>query len=141
MLIGLFFFKVNRVGQEVAILAHQVLQAGFFGKLHFIFHEIQLDRGAPSGAIPTAEFKVWATITGPLNGLSVFLIRETLDLYFFGHHKGGVKTQTKMPNDLAFAFFFALIALYKLVSTRKGHFVNVFFDLIGGHADARIANA
>lgn len=82
--------------------------------------------------------KFGGTVAGPVDGLGALLVGEGIDFDLAGDHEGGVKTESEVSDDLvvggAFVFF------DEFFGAGEGDLVDVFFDLVGGHADAVVGD-
>ena len=62
-----------------------------------------------------------------------------MDFYIFGHHKGGIETQSKLANDFV-SIFGIFEFLHKLRGSRKCNLVDVFFDFLSSHAESFVGD-
>ena len=62
-----------------------------------------------------------------------------MDIYVFGHHKGGIETQAKLANDFV-GIFGIFEFLHKLGSARKCNLVDVLLYFLSSHAESFVGD-
>ena len=72
-----------------------------------------------------------------MNGLRSLLIGKRINRNLMSYHERAVKTETEMTDDLVLIGF-VLILLKEIRRAGKCNLVDVFLNLIGGHADSVI---
>ena len=77
-----------------------------------------------------------ATVTFPSYGFCLVLIGFGKHFHFITHHKGAVKTQSKMTDNIGFTLSF--IFFQKFFGAAKSYLVKVFIHLFGRHPNTLI---
>ncbi len=71
--------------------------------------------------------------------LGTVLIGQGIDGHFISDHEGGIKSQTEMSDDLVSSRL-VLVFLQECLRAGKSDIVDVFLDLISGHAKTVITD-
>ncbi len=127
----------NRHGQEAAIFAQEGVDTFLFEEFGAVAVDMQHNVGAAFGAGAFTEGVFGRAVAFPAHRSGTFAVAQRVDFHLVGNHECRVEAQAEVADDGVRAVF---VFIEEVLGTRKGNLVDVFFDIVGVHADAAVAH-
>ena len=118
---------------ELAVLVQEAFDAGLLAVFGGIVVQVQGDDRSAAVLVNRLHLIGRGAVAGPFHRLRALLPGKGLDGDLLRHHESAVKAQAEMADDAA---DLVLVLLQELAGGGESDLVDVFVDLLLGHADA-----
>ena len=136
------FAKLDGDAHEPRVFLQELADLEIFQKIFAVVGHIEDDFRAAVFLLKGLQGEFGRAVAVPMSAL-VFGglgVAFGLDFDCFGHHKGRIESQAKVPNHGG-RVYLAFVLLHKFFRAGEGHLVDVLVHLFGGHANASVYNA
>lgn len=123
--------------EEAAVFLEQRVDARLLEEFAVVVVDVEDDFRAALLLVARFYGELRRAVALPAHGLGAFLIAEGIDFNLFGHHECRVESEAEMADD---GVCVVLVFFQEFLGTRECYLVDVFLDVVGGHADAMVGH-
>ena len=134
-LLGVRLGQVDLRGHKGTVLLDDFPGLVLVAELQAVLIQKQGDDRSHLGPVPLAHGELRAAVTLPVNRLRPFLIRKGINVHFIRHHKRGVKSQSKVTDNLV-RIALILVLFDEVRGAGECDLVNVFLHFIRRHTQS-----
>ena len=124
-------------GQEAAVLLEQSVDARLLEEFLVVVVDVEGYLSAAVGLVAVAHLEFGRAVAAPHYALCALLVRERAYLHLGRDHEGRVEAQTEVADD---GVGRVLVFGKEFLGAGEGNLVDVFVDVLGGHAYAAVGD-